>query len=170
VEAAIQRVIIFRLALGAHLEVAHGGFGAVIGHILNYGKAWATIGAVGEGITVAAVFRIQQLTQTRLTRSDIRRDKLVFPFLCPARPNFKVVMTPGWVILSSYVLDVSKRWGFGLELTLELLNSLSCTFYFNLDIFRSVVHPALKVVLNGQPVDERTEADTLDDAPNANRY
>jgi len=57
-EAAIQGIIIFRLALGAHLEVAHGSFGAVIGHILNYGKAWATIGAVGKGVAVAAIFRI----------------------------------------------------------------------------------------------------------------
>jgi hypothetical protein len=57
-EAAVQGIIIFRLALGAHLEVAHGCFGAVIGHIFNYGKAWAAIGAVGKGIAVAAVFRI----------------------------------------------------------------------------------------------------------------
>jgi hypothetical protein len=57
-EAAVQGIIIFRLAPGAHLEAAHGGFGAVIWHTFNYGKPWTTIGAVGKRIAVAAVFRI----------------------------------------------------------------------------------------------------------------
>ena len=56
-KASIQRIVIFRLALRAHLEVAHGGLGAVIWHTLNYGKPWATISAVGKGIPVTAVFR-----------------------------------------------------------------------------------------------------------------
>jgi len=57
-KATVQGIIIFRLALGTHLEIAHGCFGAVIGHIFNYGKAWTATGAVGKGIAVAAVFRI----------------------------------------------------------------------------------------------------------------
>ena len=71
------------------------------------GKAWAAIGAVGKGIAVAAVFRIQQLTKASLAGSDIWRDKLIFPFLYLAMPNFKVFITEGWVMLNSYVLDVS---------------------------------------------------------------
>jgi len=63
-------------------------------------------------------------------------------------PNFKVFIAAGWVILDSYVLDVSQRWGFCLELSHKLLNSFCCTFYLNLDILRSVVNPSLEVMFN----------------------
>jgi hypothetical protein len=168
-KAAVQGIIIFRLTLGAHLKVAHGGFGAVIRHILNYGKAWATIGAVGKGIAVAAVFGIQQLAKASWAGCHIRRDKLIFPCLCLALPNFKVFIAARLVIFNGYVLNVSQGWGFGLEVSLELLNSFCCTFYLNPDILRSVVNPALKVVLNSQSINERSEADALNNAPDANR-
>ena len=149
-EAAVEGIIIFRLALGAHLEIAHGGFGTVIGHILDYGKAGAAIGAVGEWIAVAAVFRIEQLAKASLAGSDIRRDKLVFPCLCLALPNFKVFITAWWVILNIYALDVSQWWGFCLDLPLKLLNSFRCTFYLNPDILGGVINPSFKVVFNSQ--------------------
>jgi len=56
-----------------------------------------------------------------------------------------------------------------LEFPLKLLYSPCSTFHFNLDIFRSVVNPALKVVFNSQSVDERPEANALNNAPDANR-
>jgi hypothetical protein len=168
-EAAVQRIVIFRLALGTHLEIAHRGLRAVIGHAFNYGKAWTAIGAVGEGITVAAIFRIQQLIKASLAGSDIWRNELVFPSLSLALPNLEVLVTDRAMILDSYVFDVSQRRGFGLELSLELRNSVRCTLYFNPDTFRSVVNPALKIMLNSQSIDERPEADTLNNAPDANR-
>jgi hypothetical protein len=64
---------------------------------------------------------------------------------------------------------MSQRWGFCLELPLKLLNSLCCTFYLNPDVLGSVINPALKIVFNSQPVDERPEADALNNAPDANR-
>ena len=73
------------------------------------------------------------------------------------------------MIPDSYVLDVSQRWSFRLELLFELLDSLPRTFYLDFDIFRSVVHPTPKIVFDSQPVDERPETDALDDAPDANR-
>jgi hypothetical protein len=168
-EATVQRIVVFRLALGAHLEVAHRGFGAVIWHTFNYGKPRATIGAVGKGIAVAAVFRIQQLVKTKLAGSDIWRNQLVFPSLSLALPNLKVFVTARLVILNSYVFDVSQRWGLCPEFLFKLLNSFCRTFYLNPDIFRSVVNPALKIVFGGQSIDEGPEADTLNNAPDANR-
>src|SRR4030042_5145638 len=58
-KAAVQWIIIFRLALGAHLEAAHGGLRSVIGQGFNYGKAWPAVSAVCKGIAVAAVFNVQ---------------------------------------------------------------------------------------------------------------
>jgi len=168
-ESTVPGIIIFGLALGAHLEVAHGRLGAVIGHIFNYGEPWSAIGAVGEGIAIAAIFGIQQLGKARMAGSDIRRNQLVFPFLSLALPNLKAFVTDRAMILSSYVLDVGQRWGFGLQLPLKLSKSVCSTFHFNPDIFRSVVNPALKIVFDSQSVHERPEANALDNAPDANR-
>jgi hypothetical protein len=168
-EAAVQRIVIFRLALGTHLEIAHRGLSAVIGHAFNYGKAWTAIGAVGEGITVAAIFRIQQLIKASLAGSDIWRNELVFPSLSLALPNLEVLVTDRAMILDSYVFDVSQRWGFCPEFLLKLLNSLCFSFHLNPDIFRSVVNPALKIMFNSQSIDERPEANALNNAPDANR-
>jgi hypothetical protein len=168
-ETAIQRIIIFGLAPGAHLEVAHGGLGAVIWHTFNYGKPWATIGAVGKRIAVAAVFRILQLIKASLAGSNIWRNELVFPLLSLALSNFKASVAAWPVILNSYVFDVGQWRRLGPKFPLKLLNSFCFTFYLNPDIFRSVVHPALKIMFNSQSIDERPEADALDDAPDVDR-
>ena len=115
------------------------------------------------------MLQFPQLTKARLAGSDIWRNKLVFPLLCLALSNLKVFITAGRVKLNRYVLNVSQRWGFGLELPLELLNSLFCTFYLDPDILGSVVDPTLNVMLGSQSIDERSEADALDNAPDANR-
>ena len=54
-EAAVKWVVIFSLAFGAHSEMTHGRPRAVIGYILDYGKAGSAVGTVGEGVTIAPV-------------------------------------------------------------------------------------------------------------------
>jgi hypothetical protein len=134
-EAAVQGIVIFRLTLRAHLEIAHGGLEPVIGHAFNYGKARATVGAVGKGIPVAAVFRIQQLVKTRLAGSNVRRNELVFPCLSLTLSNFKILVTDRAMILNGCVFDVSQWRSLCLELLLKLLNSFCPTFHLNPDIF-----------------------------------
>ena len=58
-EASVQGIIILRLALRAHLEVAHGCPGAVIGHVFNDRKSGAAVRAVDERVAVAPIRGIQ---------------------------------------------------------------------------------------------------------------
>jgi hypothetical protein len=168
-EASVKRIIIFRLALRAHLEVVHGSFGAVIRHTFNYGKPRATIGAVGERIAVAAVLRIHHLAKTSLAGGHIWRNELVFASLSLALPNLKGFVTDRAMILNRYVLNVGQWRRLSPEFSLKLPKGFCFAFYLNSDIFRSVVNPALKIVFDSQSVDERPEAYTLNNAPDANR-
>jgi hypothetical protein len=168
-EASIKRTTIFLPAFGAHLEVPHGGLGAVVWHTFDYREPWATIGAVSEWIAVAAVFRIHHLVQTSVAGSHIGRDELVFASLSLAFPNLECFVTCRTMILNSYVLDLSQWWRLRPEFTLKLLDSLCSAFYLNSHIFRSVVDPALEVVFDSQSVNEWPEAYTLNNASDANR-
>ena len=71
-ETAVQRVVIFALAGGAHFKYAHGGTGTVIGNILDDGKPGPAVGAVGEGVTVTPVIGIEYLIPAGLAGGDIR--------------------------------------------------------------------------------------------------
>src|SRR5437016_2957768 len=59
VEAAVARVIVFGLAARAHGERRHRGVRAVVGQGFNDAETRATVGAVREGIAVAAVGRVE---------------------------------------------------------------------------------------------------------------
>src|SRR4051794_22631874 len=64
VEAPVRRIAILRHARAAHREPRHGGALAIVGRALDDGEARTAARAVEEGITVAAVGRIEQLAQT----------------------------------------------------------------------------------------------------------
>src|SRR5690349_4005668 len=59
VEAAVARVFIFSPALRAHCELLHRRVSAVVGQGLDDAETRAAIRAIGERVTVTAVFWIQ---------------------------------------------------------------------------------------------------------------
>ena len=63
VEAAVERVVVFGLAGGAHFEARHGGLRAVVGNAAGDGVARAAVGAVEKGIAIAAVGGREQFAQ-----------------------------------------------------------------------------------------------------------
>jgi hypothetical protein len=77
VKAPVRRVIIFPLAVRAHGEDAHGGVGPVVRDVGDDGEAGAAVGAVDEGIAVAAVGRVEKLPQAVWAGGYIRRDEQV---------------------------------------------------------------------------------------------
>ena len=95
-EAPVERVVVLGLAGRAHGKDLHGCFFAVIGDILHDGEARAAVGAVDEGIAVAAVGGIKQFAQTVITGSSIRRDKrLALCSLLTVGDNEGVLVTWG---------------------------------------------------------------------------
>ena len=64
VEAAVRRIVVFRLACGAHGKARHGGLRPVVGNAARDGEARAAVGAIEKRIAIAAVRRIKQFAQT----------------------------------------------------------------------------------------------------------
>jgi len=74
-EAAIAGILVFPLALGTKGKLGQGGAGAIVGQIVDNAVAGSAVGAVGEGIAVAAVVGIPQILETRATGGQVRQDK-----------------------------------------------------------------------------------------------
>ena len=72
-ETAVGRIVIFGSALGAHRKLGHGSFGAVVGQVTHDGEARPAIGAIDEGVMVAAVLRIEQLFHAGIAGGQIGR-------------------------------------------------------------------------------------------------
>ena len=95
VKAAVKRVVVLPLAVGAHHEAAHGGVGAVVGDILDDGESRAAVGAVGEGVAVAAVAWREQLREAGIAGGDVGRYQLVPALLGEAVPDLEAGIAPG---------------------------------------------------------------------------
>jgi len=67
---------VFTLTVEAHREIRHGGLGAVVWDVLDDGEARSTVGAVDEGVAIAAVVRVKHLAQTIWADGDVWRDRL----------------------------------------------------------------------------------------------
>ncbi len=74
-EAAVERVLVFRTARLAHLELAHRRPGAVVWDVFDDREARAAVGAVDEWIAEAAISRIEQLSKAIRAGGDVGRDR-----------------------------------------------------------------------------------------------
>jgi hypothetical protein len=108
VKTAVHRVIVLTLALRAHLEAAHGGLGTIIRDVLDDGEARTAVGAIGKRITVTPVAWSQNLTQTGLAGSDVRRDKLILALLGDAVFNLKPAVALRCMVGYRYVFQTSQ--------------------------------------------------------------
>ena len=76
-EAPVRGIFVLAPASGAQREGTHGRALAVVGQVLDDREARATVRAVGEGIVVAAIGRIEQLGAAVSAGRDVRRDQLI---------------------------------------------------------------------------------------------
>ncbi len=70
-ESAIRWVGVFALAVGAEWKTRHGCLRSVVGDVFDDGEAWAAVGAVDEGIVIAAVSRVEEFAQTVGADGDV---------------------------------------------------------------------------------------------------
>ena len=72
VKTAIDRIVVLRLAFGAHLEGSHRRLRPVVGDVPDDGEAGAAVGAIDEGIAVAPVVRVEEFPQAVVADGDVR--------------------------------------------------------------------------------------------------
>ncbi len=74
VEPAIGGVLVFHGAAVAHGEVGHGGRGPVIGESADDRETRTAVGARHEGVPVAPVQRVEELSDAVFADRDVRRN------------------------------------------------------------------------------------------------
>ncbi len=167
VEAAVGGVVVLFLAGRAHLEDTHGGVGAVVGYIGDDGEARAAVGAVGEGVAVAAVGGVEDFPQAVGAGGDVRRDELVFTRLGDALAYLEPVIAGRLTGCDGNILDVRHGRGIMFQVMAEALDGGRLTLYLDADGPGGVQHPPFQAVAGGQLVDEGAEADALHHASDA---
>ena len=69
----VQRIVVFRLTLGAHRETSHRGVWPVIRDVAHNRESGSAVGAVDEGIPVSPVASIEHFAEAIGTDRHVRR-------------------------------------------------------------------------------------------------
>ncbi len=168
-EAAVGRVVVFTLALRAHLEGAHRGVGAVVRKLPQNREARAAIGAVDKGVKIAPVARVEQLRHASIAscqvgghESRLQRRHVV------RKMNLEAFVTLRLNFLDVDFRHLSCRRRFLGNAYDEAVKFVWVALRADENALDGVEHPAVQAMLMGQPVHERPEAYALDDALNLN--
>ena len=161
VETAVRRILVFAQAIGAHREDRHGGLRAIVGDVLNDAVTRAAIGAVGEGIEIAAVGGIGEIGVAIVAGADVGRDHGELSGVRNAVMNGEGDFAHGRAVFDFDVLDFSERRRLDAETEKKIRESGLGAFDFRDHASRDVEDVALQIKLGGEAINERTEADAL---------
>jgi len=89
VEAPVEGVFVFFTAVRAERKTAHGRAGPVVGNGAGDGVTRAAVGAVGEGVPVAAIVGITHVRDAVGAGGHIRADQHLMALAAGAFENFK---------------------------------------------------------------------------------
>src|SRR5262245_61022931 len=119
VEPAVSRLLIFIPARCAHRKVCHRRIDTIVGNFLHDRKAWSTVRAVGERITVTALGRIQHLRATGGAGRSIRSDSCAV-FATYTTGNAEVLILEQLQDVSFYAFDPREWWCLAMQSRNEL--------------------------------------------------
>ena len=166
VEAAILGVLVLAEAVGAHGEFRHGGHGAVVGNVEDDAVARAAVGAVGEGVVVAAIGGVAGVGEAGVADADVGRDEGEGGTGGIAFVDGKGGVADDGNLGAQDLGDADQRRGFGGKGGDEGFDGRGVSFDFNEDAAGGVEDEAGERVAAGEVIDVRAEADALDDAAN----
>ena len=162
-EAPIQRILVLAAAVLAEPEAGHRRVRPVVGHRADDREARAALGAVHERVAVAPVGRVEQLAHALVAGGDVRRDQ------CraargPARDDAEGALATRRQRLRDDRLDSCERRRLRPQTLGERLERALLALDLGHDAVAVVQDEAAEPAPRGEPVDERPEADALDDA------
>jgi len=179
VEAAVCGVRVLRRAGGAQGERTHGGGGAVIRKVVDDRGARATVGAVDEGVAVAAVGGVAHLGEAVVAGGEVGREEavrgcagLARSAVGPAlfdgeahRGRVPVGRGAGDILegdrFADQALHPGARWGLGSQASGEGIERLGRPGRLDLHSAGGVAHATGQAEFRGEPPHEGPEAHTL---------
>ena len=165
VVAAVERVLVFPAAVRAHREPGHRRARPVVGQAADDGVAGPAVGAVREGIAVAALARRLDLLEAVGAGGDVGGDEdeaSGLPGLADleARGGFET----GAGRTSSRSMTARGGSPFRRAAANPPRTTAGRPLDVDLDARAGVLDPAVEPEAAGEPVDVGPEADALDDA------
>jgi hypothetical protein len=153
VEPAIGGIFILSKAVGAHGEAGHGGLGAIVGNIEDDAVARAAVGAVGEGVLVAAIRGISRLCKADIAHRDVRRDGGKDDLPGATGADLESRLSGGWKLLEKNLRDVYQRRRLQWQRISKGPNRDGCTFRLDDDPVTGIEHKAGKLMPTSQLMD-----------------
>ena len=151
-------------------EARHGGVGTVVGDIANDGVARAAVGAVGEGVTEAAVGGRCEVGDAVWTNRDIGRDQSEAVVFGNTVADDEFGIAARGHVGEGEVVDAGERGQFRAERMQEAFDIRSRAFHFDSDTFGGIENETAQATFTRQPVNKGAKTDALDDALNFNSF
>ena len=168
VEASVGGVGVLLRACVAHGKRRHGRRRPVVGQRVDNGEPGTAVCAVHKRVAITPVLRVEEFVQAVGACRQIGRDQRALLGSCLLRfPDFEAR-----AILEGDLLELDFGYARGcgrvhVQLGHELVEELTLAFGVDEHPVEVVEHPAGNDVLTRKPVDERPEADSLDNAAHA---
>ena len=114
-KTAVARIVILRLARGAHAKAGHRGVRPVVRNVADDGVARPAVGAVGEGIAIAPVGRIGEIAEAVGAGGHVRRNQHELAFLRLALANREVPLAQRLDLRHQHLFDARQRRRFAAQ-------------------------------------------------------
>ncbi len=162
-EPAAGGIVVLGPAGGAHGKRCHGGERSVVGDAGDDGVARAAVGAVDEGVAVAPVCRVKQLSET--VRANIAVGRYHGPaFATSAGKNGEPGLPRRNLLRATEFGYHRQRRCFGRDRLAKRRQILRLPFRFDLNAAAGIAHPSPQAMFVGKPVDKGTKPNPLDDS------
>lgn len=166
VEPPVLCILVFVEAIVAHREFPHGGQRAVVGNVEDDAVTRAAVGAIGEGIVVAAIRGVAGVGEAGIANADIRRNEGEGGTGCIAFMNRKSGVACDRDFGADDLGDADERRSFDGEGGNERVNRTGVALNLDKDTAGRVKNESGESVSAGEFIDVRTEADALHHAAN----
>jgi hypothetical protein len=162
VKAAVGGILVLAPTRGAEREPGHRRVRPVVRDGAHDREPRAALGAVDERVAVTAVGRVEELAQALVAGRDVGGDQGAAAG-GGARLDRELGLAAGGARFRSDRLDAGERRGVAAQRGREGVERGRLPFRLDDDARAVVQHEAAEPVRAGEPVDEGTEAHSLDD-------
>ena len=164
VKAAIEGRAVFAETRCALLERCHARRRTIVRQVMRDRVARTTIGAVDERVPVASIVRIEHFAQTVAAERAVGPDRRGRATAATLKDSEARSVPLGRTFAQGHTVDAGKGWCVLAQAVRERFDVCHVALDFDSHASGIVANPPIERQVPCQPIDERSESDTLHDA------